>query len=207
MMNGTMRSLVYRVAARSLCSRGMIPRTQTVVASLDRSRFPVGNKSEALGTSADLSFNVRNFQTSALARKIVPFNLADIGEAIAEVEIVQWYKEAGDEIEAFENLCLVESDKASTAITSRYTGRIVKLHYSEGDMAATGSALCDIDIGDEEDGVDEIDEKASSESITPEISQKMTASSGATEGVVNLPIVLADFMDVGCSFGHCTCSH
>ena len=50
--------------------------------------------------------------------KVVPFNLADIGEAIAEVELVQWYVEVGDTVEQFDQVCLVESDKATTPITS-----------------------------------------------------------------------------------------
>jgi len=52
-------------------------------------------------------------------------------------------------VEQFDQLCLVESDKATTPITSRYDGTIVKLHYEEGDMAKTGAPLCDIEVDDD----------------------------------------------------------
>ena len=43
------------------------------------------------------------------------------------------------EIEEMDQLCVVESDKASVEITSRYTGKIVKLHYELNDIAQVGS--------------------------------------------------------------------
>ena len=44
-------------------------------------------------------------------KKVVPYNLADIGEAIAEVELVSWDVEVGDVVEMFQQICVVESDK------------------------------------------------------------------------------------------------
>lgn len=43
----------------------------------------------------------------------------------------------------------VQSDKATTDITSRFEGTIKKLHFEVGDMAPTGSALVDIDVADD----------------------------------------------------------
>lgn len=57
----------------------------------------------------------------------------------------------------------VQSDKASVTITSRYDGKILKLHYSVDDIALVGKPLLDFEVEDEE----KIDEEGSdSESST-----------------------------------------
>mmetsp|Transcript_7622 Transcript_7622/g.19672 ORF Transcript_7622/g.19672 Transcript_7622/m.19672 type:complete len:508 (-) Transcript_7622:90-1613(-) len=127
-----------------------------------RSAAPVAAqlRGTAAAAARALAQSRRMLHVSApqLAR-VVPFNLADIGEAIAEVQIVEWYVQVGDTVEEFENVCLVESDKASVAITSRFSGKVVALHYDEGDMAATGSALCDIEVNDDTDIPDDVEQR------------------------------------------------
>jgi hypothetical protein len=84
--------------------------------------------------------------------KVVPFLLADIGEGIAEVEVLQWHVAVGDAVGEFDPVCEVQSDKATVEITSRYEGTVVALHHETGDMAPTGQALCDIELaGDDDD--------------------------------------------------------
>ncbi len=87
------------------------------------------------------------------AKVLRPFLLADIGEGIAEVEVLQWHVAVGDEVDDFDPLCEVQSDKATVEITSRYAGTIKKLYYETGDMAPTGKPLCDIEC-EAEDGED-----------------------------------------------------
>lgn len=85
--------------------------------------------------------------------KLVSFKLSDIGEGIREVVVKEWYVKPGDKVEQFDNLCEVQSDKASVTITSRYDGKITKLHYKVDDVALVGSPLVDFDV--EEDGDDD----------------------------------------------------
>jgi len=86
---------------------------------------------------------------------IVQFKLADVGEGIAECEVLRWYVDVGQKISQFQKLCEVQSDKATVEITSRYDGIVKHLHYSVGDMARVGSPLVDIALdaesGDESD--------------------------------------------------------
>ena len=79
---------------------------------------------------------------------IVPFNLADIGEGIKEVEIIQWFLKEGDSIEQFDKVAEVQSDKANVEITSRYKGIITKVHHKVGDIAQVGFPLIDIEVSD-----------------------------------------------------------
>ena len=54
----------------------------------------------------------RSFHRSAAPlAKVVPFTLSDIGEGIAEVEVRQVFVKPGDEIEEFDKVMEVESDK------------------------------------------------------------------------------------------------
>jgi 2-oxoisovalerate dehydrogenase E2 component (dihydrolipoyl transacylase) len=48
----------------------------------------------------------------------VPFKLSDIGEGIAEVELLKWFVLEGDEIKSFDRVCEVQSDKATVGIAT-----------------------------------------------------------------------------------------
>eukprot|EP01134_Creolimax_fragrantissima_P005415 CFRG5415T1 len=92
--------------------------------------------------------STRTFRTSAAHWKTISFNLADIGEGIAEAEVLQWFVDVGDEVEEFDPICEVQSDKATVEITSRYPGKISKRHYELGEMAVVHAPLVDIEQAD-----------------------------------------------------------
>lgn len=93
---------------------------------------------------------VRALHHSHISQAVIPFKLADIGEGIKECEVIQWFVEPGARINEFDQICEVQSDKASVEITSRYAGVVKKLHYDAGDMALVGKPLVDIDTGEGE---------------------------------------------------------
>jgi 2-oxoisovalerate dehydrogenase E2 component (dihydrolipoyl transacylase) len=70
-----------------------------------------------------------------------PFILADIGEGIAEVELIQWYVAPGDAIRQFDKVCEVQSDKATVDISSRFDGIVDKLCGQKGDVMKVGQPL------------------------------------------------------------------
>ena len=54
-------------------------------------------------------------------------------------------------VEEFDELVEVQSDKANVDITSRYAGKIVKIHYEIDDVAQVGDPLVDIEIEGDDD--------------------------------------------------------
>ncbi|KAL9132979.1 MAG: hypothetical protein Q9175_005848 [Cornicularia normoerica] len=99
-----------------------------------------------LRTSRNGALPHRTFHASLPRTMVRPFLLSDIGEGIKEVQIIQWFVEPGARVEQFDKICEVQSDKATTEITSRFDGVIKKRHYEAEDVAQVGKPLCDIDV-------------------------------------------------------------
>ncbi|XP_025835444.1 lipoamide acyltransferase component of branched-chain alpha-keto acid dehydrogenase complex, mitochondrial isoform X1 [Agrilus planipennis] len=94
-------------------------------------------------------FFKRNFFLARTVNALVQFNLTDIGEGITEVVVKEWFVKEGEQVSQFDNICEVQSDKASVTITSRYDGIIKKLHYQVDDTAYVGKPLIDIETKEE----------------------------------------------------------
>lgn len=75
------------------------------------------------------------------------FKLPDIGEGIAEGEIVSWKVKAGQAVKEEDEFVEVMTDKATVTITVPFTGVIESLKCKEGDVVPVGSVIAVIDAG------------------------------------------------------------
>jgi 2-oxoisovalerate dehydrogenase E2 component (dihydrolipoyl transacylase) len=69
------------------------------------------------------------------------FKLPDIGEGIAEAEIVAWHVKVGDVVEEDAPLCDMMTDKATVEMTAPVSGKILEVAGEVGDNIAIGSIL------------------------------------------------------------------
>jgi len=75
------------------------------------------------------------------------FKLPDIGEGIAEGEIVSWKVKAGQAVTEEDEFVEVMTDKATVTITVPFTGSIKELRAKEGDVVPVGTVIAVIDAG------------------------------------------------------------
>jgi 2-oxoisovalerate dehydrogenase E2 component (dihydrolipoyl transacylase) len=69
------------------------------------------------------------------------FKLPDIGEGIAEAEIVAWHVKVGDRVEEDQQLADMMTDKATVEMESPVAGTILEVAGDVGDQIAIGSVL------------------------------------------------------------------
>jgi 2-oxoisovalerate dehydrogenase E2 component (dihydrolipoyl transacylase) len=74
------------------------------------------------------------------------FRLPDIGEGIAEAEIVAWHVKLGDRVDEDARLADVMTDKATVELESPVAGVVVELAGEAGDRLPIGSALAVIEV-------------------------------------------------------------
>ncbi|MCU1365346.1 MAG: bkdB [Ilumatobacteraceae bacterium] len=72
--------------------------------------------------------------------------LPDVGEGIAEAELIDWLVQVGDHVRAEMPLAEVLTDKATVEISSPVTGIVTYLHGEPGDMVAIGTEFVGIEI-------------------------------------------------------------
>ena len=74
------------------------------------------------------------------------FNLPDIGEGIAEAEIVAWHVQVGDKVTEDQPLADMMTDKATVEMESPVSGIVTKIAGDAGDVIAIGAMLVEIEL-------------------------------------------------------------
>ncbi len=72
---------------------------------------------------------------------LVELKLADVGEGLAEAEIVEWLVRPGDVVKADQAVVIVMTDKATVEIPAPAGGRVRECIGAPGSIVATGSVL------------------------------------------------------------------
>lgn len=73
-------------------------------------------------------------------------SLSDVGEGVAEAELVEWHVSVGDAVAEDQLLGVVMTDKAAVDVPSSVMGTVLKLCAEVGDVVAVGSDLVHLDV-------------------------------------------------------------
>jgi len=73
--------------------------------------------------------------------------LPDIGEGVAEGEILKWMAKEGDTVKEDQPILEVMTDKVNVQIPAPRSGKVVKILVKEGDVAKVGQTIMVIDDG------------------------------------------------------------
>lgn len=77
---------------------------------------------------------------------IYAIRVPDIGEGIAEVELVVWHVQPGDVVAEDQSIADVMTDKATVEIPSPVAGKVLALGSAVGDTIAVGSELVRLEV-------------------------------------------------------------
>lgn len=78
------------------------------------------------------------------------FNMPDVGEGVAEAEIVEWMVKVGDTVSEDQHLVDVMTDKATIDIESPVDGVVTEVAGEVGDVVAVGSMLLVVEVEGED---------------------------------------------------------
>ncbi|MGB0089396.1 MAG: biotin/lipoyl-containing protein, partial [Planifilum fulgidum] len=80
----------------------------------------------------------------------VLFKLPDVGEGMAEAEVVRWLVRVGDRVELDQPVVEMQTDKAVVELPAPAAGRVTEIRWREGDTVPVGEVL--LVIADESGG-------------------------------------------------------
>ena len=72
------------------------------------------------------------------------FRLPDLGEGIAEGEVIEWLVKEGDTVKEHQAIVKMETDKAVVEVPSPKAGKLLKINFKAGDVVKVGEILCSV---------------------------------------------------------------
>ncbi|MFI9406722.1 dihydrolipoamide acetyltransferase family protein [Nocardia sp. NPDC052316] len=81
---------------------------------------------------------------------VLEFRLPDLGEGLADAELVSWSVDVGDAVELNQTIAEVETAKAVVALPSPFAGRVVELLARPGETVLVGAPLIRVQNDDAE---------------------------------------------------------
>ena len=108
----------------------------------------------------------------------IEIKVPSIGESVTEVTLSTWLKKDGDYVKLDENLCELESEKATFELPSEAEGKLTIIAQEGADLKI-GNIVCTIDTADK--GPQGVDENAKAEIAPPKEVEKPSTQAVASK--------------------------
>lgn len=118
---------------------------------------------------------------------ILEIKVPSPGESVTEVTISRWLKANGDVVEKDDELCEIESDKATLTVNAEEAGAITLL-VKEGETVEVGSVICKIDTSVQPVAKPEAEKKAVKSAPTAETKKAEPVKAQETAAVHSSPL-------------------
>jgi 2-oxoisovalerate dehydrogenase E2 component (dihydrolipoyl transacylase) len=121
------------------------------------------------------------------------FNMPDVGEGVAEAEVVEWHVKVGDRVEEDQHLVDVMTDKATIDIESPVAGVVSALAGEVGDTIAIGAMLLVIETDGEvseeaaEAAAGQIEDEMSDAPTSQEVAERIDAENPHADAAAAAP--------------------
>src|SRR5206468_11151467 len=123
------------------------------------------------------------------------FRLPDIGEGIAEAEIVAWHVKVGDEIAEDQQLADMMTDKATVEMESPVAGKVIEVGGEVGDKVPIGSVLAVIETAGADRAAETVEDSLEEPPLadgavqaTPELAQEIPVTAVAERAPQTKPV-------------------
>ena len=120
------------------------------------------------------------------------FKLPDLGEGVAEGEIVKWLVSEGNDIKEDQPMVEVMTDKATVQIPSPTTGKVKQILAKEGQTVKVGTTLVILDSQDQKSPTEQQQQPIAQKQAPQEQSPQPTSPSGQQVRVVATPATRKD---------------
>jgi 2-oxoisovalerate dehydrogenase E2 component (dihydrolipoyl transacylase) len=114
----------------------------------------------------------------------------DIGEGIAEVELVEWHVQPGDTVVADQVLADLMTDKATVEVPTPVAGRVLALGGKAGDKLAVGAELLRVELSGEGSAATPKSEAPAVRPAAPPVASPTAAAGPATRTETTMPQVV-----------------
>jgi 2-oxoisovalerate dehydrogenase E2 component (dihydrolipoyl transacylase) len=137
------------------------------------------------------------------------FKLPDIGEGIAEAEIVAWHVKVGDTIREDQQIADMMTDKATVEMESPVAGKVLELAGEVGDQVPIGSVLAVIETEGADRAAEPVEDSKDERPLadgaveaTPEMAEEIPVAAADAERPKPAPRVEPEVADKEPSRGH-----